>query len=314
MKSARRKKFAKRWREARSGAKIGRNSGIFIKLLILLGIIASLVLFVKLRTFYWNGSDKIAFAFRQGDGNVGVTVLDPKLTELTTLVIPGDTQVDVAENYGTMRLKNVWALSQNEKLKGKLLPETITQNFLFPTFLWADSEAEGIGSSNFPQIVKFIFDSGGTNIPFGDRINIGLFALKLPSLGRGEINLGESQYLKKQKLNDGLTGYLLTGPISSRLTVYFSDNDLSQASAKVSIIDATGSPGAADKVGQIVEVLGGKVVSIDKKDSQAIDCEVVGSNPKIVDKIVNLFNCRKGVGKTDFDLEIRLGSNFAKRF
>lgn len=314
MKSARRKNFAKRWRSAKANSKKGRTRGVFLKILIPLLIIFAGFIFVRLRTVYWNNHDKFIFAFRTNSGDVGVTVADPLLNELTTLTIPGDTQVDVAGNYGTMRIKNVWQLSYNEKLKGRLLPETVTQNFLFPTFLWSDILGESIEKSNLAGIAKFVFDPDGTNIPFGDRVSLGIFALKVPSLGRTEINLGESQFLHKLKLNDGLPGFTINGEPSGRLTVYFSDNDIASNGARVDIIDATGTPGVSDKVGQIVEVVGGKVVSVEKKDPAASDCEVVGTNAKAVKKIMTLFSCKKGTGSSEFDLEIRLGTQFAKRF
>jgi hypothetical protein len=295
-------------------AEKSRVLGVFLRILIPLAIIGAVFLFVKLRTLYWNGSDKLGFAFRTPSGDVGVTVADPHLDELTTLVIPGDTQVDVAENYGTLRIKNVWQLSQNERLKGKLLPETVTQNFLFPVFLWSDEVGESLEAQSVNGVLKFIFNPSQTNIPFGDRVNLALFALRVPSLGKTEINLGESQFLKKQKLNDGLPGYILNGEPSSRLTVYFADNDLAVTGAKVDIVDATGTPGVADKVGQIVEVMGGKVVTVEKKDADASDCVVNGLETKVVKKVQTLFGCKTGVGKSNFDLEIRLGENFAKRF
>lgn len=271
-------------------------------------------LFLRLNTRYWNGHDKVGFAFRFASGDVGATVADPNLSELTTLVIPGDTEVDVAENYGTLRVKNVWQLSQNEKLGGKLLPETLMQNFLFPLSLWADEKATGLGKGTIEGVIKFVFDVGQTNIPLGDRIRLGLFALKVPSLGRSEINLGESQFLHKERLSDGTNGYRLNGSPSQRLTVFFSDTSITELSPKVYVIDSTGSPGVADKVGQIIEVVGGKIVSIDKKSTEVSDCEVLGENRPIVKKLASLFSCKIGSGKTDFDIEIRLGEKFAKRF
>lgn len=314
MKSARRKKFTKRWRSAHAPSRNTHIYGLFIKILIPLVAILLAFLFVKIRTIYWNDHDKFAFTYRTSGGDVGVTIADPKLEELTTLIIPGDTEVDVSENYGTLRLKNVWQLSQNEKLKGRLLPETVTQNFLFPVFLWSDIDGASIEKQSLSGILRFVFKPSVTNIPFGDRVSLALFSLRAPSLGRSEINLGESQFLKKQKLNDGEVGYILNGQISQRLTVYFSDNDLSVKSSKINIVDATGTPDVAIKVGQIIEVMGGKVVSVEKKAAVDTDCEVSGNDSVIVKKVLTLFSCKKGTNKSDFDLEIRLGQSFAKRF
>lgn len=156
-KSARLGQFRRRRASARSKAKSGNLNAIFIKVAVVLAVFAAIFIFVKLNTKHWNGHDKVGFAFKLGNGDVGVTVADPKLTELTTLVIPGDTEVDVAENYGTLRIKNVWQLSQNEKLGGRLLPETITQNFLFPISLWTNEGGVEVGKGAILGIVKFIF-------------------------------------------------------------------------------------------------------------------------------------------------------------
>ncbi|HET7099093.1 MAG TPA: hypothetical protein VFI61_02580 [Patescibacteria group bacterium] len=294
----------------------GRKHGLIFKLLIPIAIVLFFILFVKISTRYWNGKDKVAFVFRQNGGaSVGVTVLDPTLNEIVTMTIPGETQVEVAKNYGTLRLKNVWQLSFNEKLKGDLLAETVTQNFLFPIKLWSEEDAQNLSKSNIAGIVKFIFLPIKTNISLGDRLSISLFALRVPKLNRTEIDLGKSQFLHKEKLSDGQVGYVLTGRISERLSIYFTDTDFSQSGATIYITDATNKFGIAQKVGEIVEVMGGKVVSIDKKDElKDTDCTVSGKNSKIVKKTAMFFGCTQKSTVSNFDLEITLGSKFAKRF
>lgn len=283
--------------------------GIFVVLLIV-----GIFVFVNLSTKYWNGKDKLAFAFRDQNGDVGVTVADPVLGDLTTLIIPGDTEVNVAENYGTLRIKNVWQLSQNEKLKGKLLPETVMQNFLFPLNLWSGESGEALGEGRLGAVLEFVFNPGTTNIPLGDRLGLATFSLKVQSLGKSRIDLGQSQFLRKEKLNDGLAGFRLNGDPSERLTVYFSDNTMSQVPPKVYIIDETGDFGVAEMVGKIIEVMGGKVVSIDKRSPMENDCQITGAEVPTVKKIANIFSCKIVSGKTDFDIELRLGESFARRF
>ncbi len=291
------------------------NLLVAVKFLIIPLVLLLLFILVKLSTKYWNGNDKFIYTYRLESGDVAVTIADPKLSEETTLVIPGDTQTDVAGNYGTLRIKNVWKLSMNEKLGGSLLPRTITKDFLFPVFLWSDSDAQNLKKANVLGILKFILTPVKTNIPLGDRVSLGLFAFQVRSIDRTEIDLGQSKFLQKTTLKDGQTGYTLNGVISQRLTIYFSDNDFSGENVKVGIVDATGSSGVADNVGQIIQVLGGKVVSIDKKPAPSdSDCTVLGKNPKIVAKIAMLFDCRRSGGESTFDIELDLGSKFAKRF
>lgn len=288
------------------------------KLLTILIIPVVLILafvFLKISTKYWNGKDKFVYAYRMTSGDIAISVNDPTLMEETTLIIPGDTQVDVARSYGTFRIKNVWQLSMNEHLGGSLIAGTLTKDFLFPVFLWADSDSESLKNSDFPGIFKFIFSPSKTNIPFGDRFWSGMFALQVKSIDKTEINLGTSKFLQKATLNDGMPGYILNGQVSGRLTSYFSDNDFSDGNIKVGIIDSTGVFGVADTVGEVIQVLGGKVVSIDKQPMATnTDCVANGKDPKIVTKVMNLLGCKKSGEKTSFELEIDLGNNFAKRF
>lgn len=277
-----------------------------LKILIPVLLIASVWIFLKLDTKYWNGSDKFDYVYRRGNGDIVVTVLDPKLSESTTLIIPGDTQVDVAGNFGTLRLKNVWQLGLNEKLGGSLLAATVSKNFLMPVFLWSGADA---------GTIKFIFAPVNTNIPLGDRIAMTIFSLQVKSVNSTTVDLGKSQFLKKVNLSDGLPGYILSGPVSERITVNFSDNDFADQSLKVDVVDATGTAGSANTVGQIIEVMGGKVVSVDRKEaSPNTDCTVLGNNSKIVKKIATLFGCTTSKEKSVFDLEIRLGVLFANRY
>jgi hypothetical protein len=299
--------------------KTGIIAGLFLKIILPVILVSAVFAFLKLDARYWNGSDKFAFAYRLGGGDIAVSVLDPKLDEFTTLVIPGDTEVDVARNYGQLRIKNVWQLGVNEKIGGKLLAETVTQNFLFPVFLWSDSDIKSLADAGISGILHFVFFPKSTNITLGDRVSAAFFAMQIHDSGKNLLDLGKNQFLVKQKLNDGQSGYVLAGVISPRLTAYFSDNSFAgDANAgknlRVAIGDATGVPGVADTVGQIIEVVGGKVVSIDKQSVTGADCVIFGLNTKAVKKIADIFSCKTIASRGEMDVEIDLGSAFAKRF
>jgi len=263
-----------------------------LKMFLLVLLVAVFGIIFKLNTRYWNGEDKVNVVEQNSDGGVSVKVYDPKLEEIVTLIIPGETEISVSRNLGILRLKNVWQLSVNEKIGGKLLTQTVTKNFLFPVFLWKGSD-------------------GSTNVPFGDRLLIWIFEKRTKNLQKTEIDLGKSQFVRKLKLNDGEIGYKLPGAISERLTVYFVDNDFLVDSPKVYIKDATGTFGVSENVGRVIEVMGGKVVTIEKAQGQDSDCTVWGTLAK---KIVRIFDCKVDKRTSNFDLEIVLGKSFAKRF
>ncbi len=311
MKSARRQAYvARKNQNQKKERKKSSLFRFFIPALLIVGI----YLFIKLNTNVWNGNDKISVVYKDNNGDIGITILDPVLSETTTLIIPGDTQVDVARNYGTYRIRNVWQLGIDEKIGGSLLAETVTQNFLFPVSLWS-SRPPGLDKGNMKSILDFVFFPGQTNISFCDRVHMAAFSVKMSALGRTEIDLGKSKFLDKKTLNDGQSGYLISGQISQRLTVYFSDNDMESGNVKVNISDATGSSGVSERLGEILEVMGGKIVSIDKKGSaEEIDCVVMGNNADVVKKIASLFSCKIDKKETSFDLDIKIGTKFAERF
>jgi hypothetical protein len=269
----------------------------FFKLVLFAVPFALVFLFLFLSTKYWNGKDKISVVSPRDGGDVEVKVYDPKLNEVTTLVIPGTTEVVVSQNLGTFPIKNVWKLGTDQKLGGVLLSQTVTRNFSFPVFLWKNRRL--------------------SDIPVGDRLRLYFFEMGVGSLGKTEINLGKSQYLKAGKLTDGSKGYIITGDISERLTAYFSDNDWGERGIKIYIKDATGTSGISDSFGRVLQVMGGKVVTVDKVDKDiSLDCSVSGKDKKVSLKIAELFGCKVGekISGGSMDLEVNLGGAFAKRF
>lgn len=273
-------------------------------------------IFLGISSHFWNSFDKLSYVFPDPSGNVTIATLDPVSQELIMLTIPGDTEVDVAMNYGTFRIKSVWQLGVDEKLGGSLLVKTVAKNFSMPVFLWGGQDSASLVGSGPAGTIKFVFFPEKTNIPFGDRVAIALFIARTGNLDRTEINLGDSQFLEKQKLNDGVLGYRLSGGISPRISSYFFNNTLSDMASKgkelkVKIIDRTKSVNSSLEVGSVIQVLGGRVVSVDK--TQVEDntfCDIFGNNARIVEILSKSFDCKVIKGRSDFDVELNLGSKF----
>lgn len=308
MKSARRRAYIER------KTKKTPSSFRFWTIAVISAFILGLIILIGRSARIWKGDDKAIIVYKNSIGDIAVSVLNPKLSEITTFEIPGDTQVELSQNYGTLRIKNVWQFGVNEKLGGTLLAETVTQNFLFPVKYWCKDDP-GISEKSFSKLFHFVFTPGMTNVPLADRVGMAVFTIRMQDSSRSVIDLAKSQFLSKKLLNDGQVGYLLDGKMSERLTVYFSDAEMSSGSIKVNITDATLSPGVAEKVGEIIEVLGGKVVSIEKKVAgEDVDCTVVGKNSIVVRKIADLFSCKLGSGQSMFDIDLKIGKGFAQRF
>lgn len=253
------------------------------------------LIFSRVKFGKWDGINKFCYISKSGNGDILLSVLDPKFKEVTNINIPKDTEVDVSRGYGTMKIGNVYQLGINEKVGGALLTETITKNFFTP--------------------VTFYWFSNDVNIGLFDRLKITLFIKKIPDIDKTEIDLAKSQFVKKATLTDGSSGYKLNGPVSTRLTSYFSDNKLFDQNLKIKLIDNSGKSNLSERVGGIIEVVGGKVVSIERGIvDNDLDCLVEGKSKEAVGKISGLFGCKIKNGESSFDLEFLFGGRFYSRF
>lgn len=263
--------------------------------ILILAVFFSALGFIFLKGRYWNGEDKLIYVSGGKNYDVNIVILDPHLGEITTINIPGSTEVNVSRNYGQMQLKNVYQLGINEKIGSRLLVETIMKNFSFPVILY--------------------WDSKDTNIPFSDRIRATFFIKKVSDINKSNIDLQKSQYVKKAVLADGSDGFKISDFLSPRLTSLFSDNTITPLNLRIKISDYTGGTSSSNEIASILEVLGGKVVSIEKGSKKDFNCLVEGKNIIAVEKVIDLFDCKKNIQKSDgFDLEISLGDKFSSKF
>ncbi len=288
----------------------------FFRILISLSAILVAVLFFWSQTKYFRSGDKLSLAVAREDGGVTLATFDLPSQTITTINIPADVQVEVSRGLGTFRLSSVWKLSVNEKSEGVLLAETITKNFRFPVYLWAQEAALGLAKADSPSLVRGIVSPYKTNLGIGDKISIALFSLGVKNTNRVNIDLGDTSYLRKQKFRDGEEGFVISGSIPQTLGVIFSDPEVSSSNYKAQIRDASGEPGIATDLGEIIEVLGPKVASIKKEETKDLDCKVAGKNSRFVLKVARVFGCKETSASVqgNFDLEITIGKVFAKRF
>ena len=272
-------------------------------------------LLISLRTRFWNTSGKLALVVNQEE-NILVYIFDKELKEITEITIPGSTEVVVSRQLGTWKIGSVWKLGVNEKLDGKLLAETLTRHFKLPVFAWADKEAQGFIEGGPLSLIKAVIFPYKTNLLIGDRLKIGIFAASVSEFNREEIDFRESSFLKKVTLVDGGEGYILSGQIPTNITSLFSDSQLVTQEVKVAIIDATGSYGIGEGFGEIIEVMGGKIVAIKDEQAKDIDCEIYSKDNSLSLKLARAFSCHISQEKKEgnFDLVFELGLKFWRRF
>lgn len=259
--------------------------------------------------------NKINVAIKGEDGAILVSSFDPDSREITTILVPPQTQLDVSHELGKWKAKSIWQLGINEKLTGELLPQVVTKNFHLPLFLWADSPAIGFSKSDLRALIGALVLPYKTNLSIIQRIKLFSTALGVKNFNKTTIDLSKTSYLRKTKLADGENGFVVTNSLPSQLIPIFSDPEISQKKITVEIIDASGEGGFATEVGETIEIMGAKIAAVTKVPQENFDCLVWGKDREIVSKIAAIFSCKRDK-KVDenFDIEIKIGKIFAQRF
>lgn len=309
-KKARRKRL--KYKRPNSGKKRVLN----YRLLVLVVVGVSVIFSFSLWPRSWQKDTRLTMVIDSGTENVYVTVFSPDTKEIINVIIPASVEVESTRQLGTFRLGALWQLGVNEDVDGVILAESITKNFKFPVTQWASSDFIGFSEGELKPMLRAVLLPNKTSLKIRDRIQLFFFSLGIKEFKRKDVNLADTNAINKKMLLDGQGGYEISARVPQSILAIFSDPDISANNTTVVIKDYTGRYGVSDEVGEIVQVLGAKVASVSREDQKGIDCEVLGKRGEDVDKIAPLFSCEQleEVPEGSFDVEIRLGEGFVRRF
>jgi hypothetical protein len=107
----------------------------------------------------------------------------------------------------------------------------------------------------------------------------------------------------------------LSGVRSAGTYSYFADGHISKYQKKIVIKTSTANSTAAEKTGEIIEVLGAKVAIVLSEGTEFDDCAVRGGDDYTVNLIAQLFYCEIENGGSGMeDTELMIGNVFSERF
>ena len=258
---------------------------------------------------------KSSLVVARDNGDVIVSVFDSKSKEVSSIIIPGSTQLSVSRQLGSWKTKSIWQLGINEKYEGRLLQETIVKNFHFPVNMWVSEQGYGFVSGNFLAILKALFFPYRSNLSFGDRISLFFASFGIENEKVSVYDLSKVGVLKKTRLTDGEDGFLVTKEVPIYILAAFSELINKKVEYKVMIINATGERKIAENIGKTIEVMGAKVTSIKEEEIGEYDCYVSGKDRNFAKKLSQIYSCGLNKHKdSDFDIVFGAGEKFAKRF
>lgn len=294
----------------------------FVKYILLFLILLLSIILIKffLRTKIWNGENKVVIAIEATDeGDILVSSINPVAKEIVNIIIPQNTEVEVAGNLGKWKIGKVWDLGKKENRNGELLASTITSYFSIPVTSWGSSEALSMVQGEALSSLAGIYKNYDTNLSIGDRIAITLFSLSLDNVQRTTIDLKKTPILKAVSLEDGTEGYKLTTLPAPKIYSYFVDYEMTQSPTRVYIINKTDNSENAESVAKVIQVLGGGVASInnlESGDDSEFICKVGPAGDKKANIISAVFGCEplEGSIAENYDLEIVLGNKYPRYY
>ena len=275
-----------------------------------------IVLFFFFKTSIWDGRGKFILVVNRQD-DVLVSVFDPKMETIVSVLIPQDVQVVAAGELGTWKLGSLWELGYNEKWEGNLLAKSVTKNFTFPVYAWGDYKAAGFTRGKFGEILPAIIGNYRTSLKIGDRIRLGFFVLGVGPSKRTMINLADvNESLERETFLDGNEGYVIRGNVPDRIIALFSDEVIAAKNYKARFVLKSKRIKSIDAASGVVEIMGVKVASIVKDNPEDINCLVSGEDKKLVKSIALVLGCLRQEKKVDgnFDIEVTLGEQFNRNF
>lgn len=258
-------------------------------------------------------SSKEVFAVNQQNGDVHIHIIDPDTKDYSIVRIPGKTQVEASKNLGQWKIQSLWKLGMDEGVGGQILVKSLTKSIGIPVYQWADYKAEGFTKGGYYERFLATFSGYKTNIPFTDRIAIGLFTFSIKDAQRNFIDLEQSNFLTDTKLVDGTEGFLVTGNYPNKLLPILIDRNIAVSESKIKLIDSGASNSSIAAVVRIIEVIGGKVSLVERSGDDKAVCEVYSKDERVSTFIGNLYNCnivQEITSEDNFDLIIELGTNF----
>jgi hypothetical protein len=265
----------------------------------------------------WNGKSRLSLVVAKPDGAASVIILDPTVHSRTIINIPANTQLEVANQLGVWKLSSVWKLGQQEGPGGSLLSDSVMKSFKFPLDAWVSPDGQALLSSNPLSVLKSIFVPRVSSLSFSDRLRLAWYSFNLKSTAN--LPLEKTGYIEKARLASGEDGYVIKKNMPIELEHLFFVKEIADEGARVNVKNATGNGEQTSEVSSIINILGAKVVSLQKEEPRDVDCQLLvksASRTQTPRFLSRIFRCdlltNQDIG--NFDLELVLGTKFAKRF
>lgn len=308
----------------RSRKKIKRSRTFRLPLKKIMIILLSLICFLLIASFYtyfstsslWGDNEKLSVVVDNGNEGVVVVLLDPIHEEIYKFYYPEDLEIEAARNLGKWKIGSLWELGKDEGVGGALLAHTITKSIKTPVYAWSNDELLMLLDRNFLAIPKIMFNfNSDTNLSIKDFVKIFRFSSKVENAKLITYTPDQLNYISKAKLKDGTDGYVVTRDPETKIMTLFADEYILADSSRAIIISSSNNQLKVKQIGEVFEAIGVKIAAIRGETHEVEDCEISAKDIKLAENLSKYLDCEfNAKTSTNFDIEIRIGEEFVKRF
>ncbi len=271
----------------------------------------------------WDGKSRLNLAI--ASGKTYLLSLDPVASEIFLVEIPSQTQVEVAFGRGFYPLDSVYELSQLEKEEGRLLAQTLENNFAVPVKAWAYLPNRLNSQEPKAFLIQIIYSAlkgkVKTNLAFWDFFQLLLANHRIPIYQAGFYELSQLNLLTKTELPDKTQALTIDKDrLDSFCQNHFPERKIRLENLAVEVINSTPLPGLAEKGARLLTNIGFEVVGTSNQEEEITQCLISGDSQLkehySTKRIKAIFGCRwqSSQEKERADLVLILGKEFQQQF
>ncbi len=237
--------------------------------------------------YIWQGDFKFNLVFR-GD-TISVLSFDSEEQTIRVIDIPDETYIEVPGGFGSWQIRSIFDLGESERVNGAKLLAFGISNFLgapMDGFIEPLNELRQMSTyeliaylrSNPLNYLQFLGNAKINLTPAEyARLAINIYKVRFDKII--EVDLKKEGLLEKKILPDGSTG-LIGDPlkIDGFAGSIFLDQKIRKEEKTIAVFNASGKPGKAQKVANLISHLGGNVIYTANAEKQIKTSVIVSNN------------------------------------
>lgn len=228
-------------------------------------------------------------------------------TGIYRLQIPGNTLIDASQNNGKLKLSKIYNITNSNYDGGEIVKRSVIKNFYTPIESWVYVKDYSQEKNRFSYF-KYFVGGYANNSSVLDRTVV-IYNLIFKGDDIKDIDLKNSLLLESNEYLDKSMVYEINGELPDKIANLFADEIFS--SDDIKIIIRGDNDNNLSVIQNTIEILGAKPVW-ENQNAFEVGCEVSGNNKYIINKLLDIFDCRLNSNSSDnqYSAVVSVGEKF----